>query len=154
TLLALPAFIYPARRLGPRIQKLARIGMQQNAEMNNITAERFNVAGAMITKLFGKPDRERDEFARTAGEVRNVGISTAMYSRVLLIALGLVTAIGTAIVYWVGGDLVVSGTIEVGTLAAFVLYIQQLYQPLAQLSNSRVDVLTTLVSFERVFEVL
>jgi len=77
-----------------------------------------------------------------------------MYSRVLLIALGLVTAIGTAIVYWVGGDLAVSGTLEVGTVAAFVLYVQQLYQPLAQLTNSRVDVLTALVSFERVFEVL
>jgi ATP-binding cassette subfamily B protein len=154
TLLALPAFIYPARRLGPRIQKLARIGMQQNAEMNNMTAERFNVAGATLAKLFGHPDRERDEFATTAGNVRDVGIITAIYSRVLFIALGLVTAIGTAIVYWVGGDLAVSGTLQVGTVAAFVLYVQQLYQPLAQLTNSRVDVLTALVSFERVFEVL
>jgi ATP-binding cassette subfamily B protein len=154
TLIALPAFIVPARRLGPRIQKLARVGMQENASMNNMTAERFNVAGAMLAKLFGHPDRERDQFANTAGKVRDVGITTAMYSRVLLIALGLVTAIGTAIVYWVGGDLAVSGTLEVGTVAAFVLYVQQLYQPLAQLTNSRVDVLTALVSFERVFEVL
>ncbi len=154
TLLALPAFVYPARRLGPRIQKLARTGMQQNAEMNNITAERFNVAGAMVAKLFGRPDRERGEFAARAGQVRDVGITTAMYSRVLLISLGLVTAIGTAIVFWVGGDLAISGTISVGTLAAFVLYVDQIYQPLAQLTNSRVDVLTALVSFERVFEVL
>jgi ATP-binding cassette subfamily B protein len=108
----------------------------------------------MLAKLFGPPPRERDQFADTAGQVRDVGITTAMYSRVLLIALGLVTAIGTAIVYWVGGDLAVSGTLEVGTVAAFVLYVQQLYQPLAQLTNSRVDVLTALVSFERVFEVL
>src|SRR5262249_5793174 len=148
TLLALPAFIFPARRLGPRIQKLARVGMQQNAEMNNITAERFNVAGAMVAKLFGHPDRDRDDFATRAGNVRDVGITTAMYSRVLFIALGLVTAVGTAIVYLVGGNLAVSGTLQAGTVAAFVLYVQQLYQPLAQLTNSRVDVLTALVSFE------
>jgi ATP-binding cassette subfamily B protein len=154
TLLALPAFIYPARRLGPRIQKLARVGMQQNAEMNNITAERFNVAGAMVAKLFGHPDRDRDDFATRAGNVRDIGITTAMYSRVLFIALALVTAVGTAIVYFVGGNLAVSGTVQAGTVAAFVLYVQQLYQPLAQLTNSRVDVLTALVSFERVFEVL
>jgi ATP-binding cassette subfamily B protein len=154
TLIALPAFIYPARWLGPRIQRLARLGMQQNAEMNTITAERFNVAGAMLAKLFGRPNRERDEFATRAANVRDVGITTAMYSRVLFIALGLVTAIGTAIVFWIGGDLAISGTITVGTLSAFVLYVQQIYQPLAQLTNSRVDVLTALVSFERVFEVL
>jgi len=154
TLILLPMFIYPARRLGPRIQKLARIGMQQNAEMNNITAERFNVAGAMLAKLFGRRERELAAFSDRAGEVRDVGITTAMYSRVLLLALGLVTAIGTAIVYLVGGNLAVSGTIEVGTVAALVLYVGQIYQPLAQLTNSRVDVLTSLVSFERVFEVL
>jgi ATP-binding cassette subfamily B protein len=154
TVLALPAFIYPARWLGPRIQKLARAGMQENAQMNNITAERFNVAGAMLAKLFGHPDRERDEFSDRAARVRDIGITTAMYSRVLLIALGLVTAIGTAIVLWIGGDLAISGTIKVGTLAAFVLYVDQIYQPLAQLTNSRVDVLTALVSFERVFEVI
>ncbi len=154
TLVALPAFIYPARRLGPRIQKLARAGMQQNAEMNNITAERFNVAGAMLAKLFGRPDRERGEFSGRAAKVRDIGVTTAMYSRVLFIALGLVTAIGTAIVFWIGGNLAISGTISVGTLAAFVLYVEQIYQPLAQLTNSRVDVLTALVSFERVFEVI
>jgi ATP-binding cassette subfamily B protein len=154
TLLALPAFIFPARLLGPRIQKLARIGMQQNAEMNNITAERFNVAGAMLAKLFGRPDRERDAFSERAGSVRDVGIATAIYSRILLVALGLVTAIGTAIVYWIGGNLAVSGTITAGTLAAFAAYVALIYQPLAQLTNSRVDVLTALVSFERVFEVI
>jgi ATP-binding cassette subfamily B protein len=154
TLLALPAFIYPARWLGPRIQRLARVQMQQNAEMNTITAERFNVAGALLAKLFGAPRRERDEFAARAARVRDVGVSTAMYSRVLFIALGLVTAVGTAIVYWIGGNLAVSGTIKAGTVAAFALYVQQIYQPLAQLTNSRVEVLTALVSFERVFEVL
>jgi ATP-binding cassette, subfamily B, bacterial len=154
TLLALPAFVYPARLLGPRIQKLARTGMQENAAMNNITAERFNVAGAMLAKLFGRPDREVDEFASRAGKVRDVGITTAVYSRILLVALGLVTAIGTAVVYWIGGNLAVSGTITVGDLAAFTAYVALIYQPLAQLTNSRVDVLTALVSFERVFEVI
>ncbi|MDQ1434084.1 MAG: ATP-binding cassette, subfamily bacterial [Actinomycetota bacterium] len=154
TLLALPAFILPARMLGPRIQKLARTGMQENAAMNNITAERFNVAGAMLAKLFGRPDRERDGFAARAGSVRDVGIATAIYSRILLVALGLVTAVGTAIVYWIGGNLAVSGTISAGDLAAFAAYVALIYQPLAQLTNSRVDVLTALVSFERVFEVI
>ena len=154
TLIALPLFIYPARLLGPRIQKLAREGMVQNAAMNNITAERFNVAGAMLAKLFGRPDRERDAFATRAGTVRDVGVTTALYSRVLLVVLGLVTALGTAIVYFVGGNLAVSGTITTGDVAAFALYVGLIYQPLAQLTNSRVDVLTALVSFERVFEVL
>jgi len=154
TLLALPAFIYPARWLGPRLQNLAREGMQENAEMNNITAERFNVAGAMLAKLFGHPDRERVDFSARAGGVRDIGIRTAIVSQVLIIALGLVTAVGTAIVFWVGGDLVISGAIPLGTLTAFLLYIGQIYQPLAQLTNSRVSVLTALVSFERVFEVL
>jgi ATP-binding cassette subfamily B protein len=154
TLVALPLFIFPARWLGPRIQTLARTGMQQNAAMNNITAERFNVAGAMLAKLFGKSERETAQFAERAGAVRDVGITTAVYSRVLLIALGLVTALGTAVVFWLGGNLAISGTISTGTVAAFALYVTQIYQPLAQLTNARVDVLSALVSFERVFEVL
>src|SRR6202022_3598398 len=139
--------------LGPRIQRLARIGMQQKAEKNTNTPQRLNLAGGRPPKPFGRPARERDEFAMRAASVRDVGVTPAMYSRVLFIALGLVTAIGTAIVFWIGGNLAISGTIKVGTVAAFVLYVQQIYQPLAQLTNSRVDVLTALVSFERVFEV-
>jgi ATP-binding cassette subfamily B protein len=154
TLIVLPAFIYPARRLGPQLQRLTREGMQQNAEMNNLTVERFNVAGALVAKMFGKRDREQAEFSARAGRVRDIGIRTAMYSRVLFIALGFVAAVGTAIVYWVGGDLAVSGAISAGTVAAFAIYVTQIYQPLAQLTNARVDVLTALVSFERVFEVL
>jgi len=154
TLLALPLFVLPARRMGPRIQRVVREGMQLNAEMNTLTAERFNVAGALLVKLFGRATTEQAQFADRAGRVRDVGIRSAMYTRVLLITLGLVTAAGTAIVYFVGGNLAVSGSLEVGTVAAFVLYVQQLYQPLAQLTNSRVDVLSAMVSFERVFEVL
>ena len=154
TLLVLPAFIWPARRLGPRLQTLTREGMQLNAEMNNLTAERFNVAGALVAKLFGRPGVDRAEFEHRARGVRDVGIRTAMYGRVLFVALGLVAAVGTAVVYLIGGNLAVSGTLTAGTIGAFVIYVGQIYQPLAQLSNARVDVITTLVSFERVFEVL
>ena len=154
TLVVLPAFIYPARRLGPRLQQLTRQSMQLNAEMNNLTVERFNVAGALVAKLFGKRESERASFSTRAASVRNIGVRTAMYGRVLFVALGLVAAVGTAVVYLIGGNLAISGAISVGTVAAFALYVGQIYQPLAQLTNARVDVLTALVSFERVFEVL
>ena len=154
TLLVLPAFILSARQMGPRLQSITREGMQVNATMNNTIAERFNVAGALVVKLFGRHDLERDEFAARAAHVRDIGIQTAMYQRLLFTALGLVASIGTAIVYVVGGNLAISGTISIGTIGAFVVYVSQIYQPLTQLSNARVDVLTALVSFERVFEVL
>jgi ATP-binding cassette subfamily B protein len=133
---------------------ITREGMQVNASMNNTIAERFNVAGALVVKLFGRHERERDGFEKRAGRVRDIGLATAMYSRVLFVALGLVAAVGTAVVYFVGGNLVISGAIEIGTIAAFVVYVSQIYQPLTQLTNARVDVMTALVSFERVFEVL
>ena len=154
TLSVLPLFIWPARRIGPRMQRLTREGMQLNAEMNNLTVERFNVAGALLSKLFGKSDDERDRFAMRAAGVRDIGVRTAIYGRILFVALGLVAAVGTAVVYYVGGNLAISGTLTTGTVVAFMLYVGQMYQPLAQLTNSRVDILTALVSFERVFEVL
>ena len=154
TLVILPLFIIPAKRMGPKLQRLTRESMQLNASMNNTIAERFNVGGALVVKLFGKHTRESDTFSDRAGRVRDIGVQTAMYSRVLFAALGLVAAIGTAIVYFVGGNLAISGTIGVGTIAAFAVYVSQIYQPLTQLANARVDVLTALVSFERVFEVL
>ncbi|HEX6312193.1 MAG TPA: ABC transporter ATP-binding protein [Acidimicrobiia bacterium] len=154
TLLVLPAFIIPARRIGRRLQAITREGMQLNASMNNTIAERFNVAGALVVKLFGRHEHERDGFSHRARRVRDIGLTSAIYSRVLFVALGLVAAVGTAVVYFVGGNLVISGAIEVGTIAAFVVYVNQIYQPLTQLTNARVDVMTALVSFERVFEVL
>jgi ATP-binding cassette subfamily B protein len=154
TLVILPAFIIPAKRMGPTLQRLTRESMQLNASMNNTIAERFNVGGALVVKLFGRHRQESETFADRAGRVRDIGVQTAMYSRVLFVALGLVAAIGTAIVYFVGGNLAISGTIGVGTIAAFTVYVSQIYQPLTQLANARVDVLTALVSFERVFEVL
>lgn len=154
TLVILPLFIVPAKRMGPKLQRLTRESMQLNASMNNTIAERFNVGGALVVKLFGKHSRESETFSDRAGRVRDIGVQTAMYSRVLFAALGLVAAVGTAIVYFVGGNLAISGTIGVGTIAAFAVYVSQIYQPLTQLANARVDVLTALVSFERVFEVL
>ncbi len=154
TLIVLPAFIIPARRIGRKLQVATREGMQLNASMNNTVVERFNVAGALVVKLFGSHDRERDLFAGRARRVRDIGITTAMYSRVLFVALGFVAAVGTAVVYYLGGRLVIEDAITIGTLAAFVIYVGQIYQPLTQLTNARVDVMTALVSFERVFEVL
>jgi ATP-binding cassette subfamily B protein len=154
TLVILPAFIIPAKRMGPTLQRLTRESMQLNASMNNTIAERFNVGGALVVQLFGRHRQGAENFSDLAGRVRDIGISTAMYSRVLFVALGLVAAVGTAIVYFVGGNLAISGTIGVGTIAAFTVYVSQIYQPLTQLANARVDVLTALVSFERVFEVL
>ena len=122
--------------------------------MNNTIAERFNVSGALVVKLFGGQDRERDQFAGRAARVRDIGVETAMYSRVLFVALGLVAVVDTAVVYYVGGHLAIVGTISIGTVGAFVIYVGQIYQPLTQLTNARVDVMTALVSFERVFEIL
>jgi ATP-binding cassette, subfamily B, bacterial len=154
TLAVLPAFILPARHIGRKLVGITREGMQLNASMNNTAAERFNVAGALVVKLFGKQDRELQQFSDRAERVRDIGVTSAMYARVLFIALGLVASVGTAIVYYVGGNLVISGALSIGTVAAFAVYVTQIYQPLTQLTNARVDVLTTLVSFERVFEVL
>jgi ATP-binding cassette subfamily B protein len=154
TLLVLPFFIIPARRVGRKLVVATREAMQLNASMNNTVVERFNVAGALVVKLFGDHDAERENFSARAGRVRDIGVKTAMYSRVLFVALGFVTAVGTAIVYLVGGNLVISGVISIGTIAAFVVYVGQIYQPLTQLTNARVDVMTAIVSFERVFEVL
>jgi ATP-binding cassette subfamily B protein len=154
TLLVLPFFVIPARRIGRKLQVVTREGMQLNARMNNTVAERFNVSGALVVKLFGSHDRERDLFSKRAGRVRDIGITSAMYSRILFAGLALVAAVGTAVVYYVGGRTAIEGVIGVGTIAAFVVYTGQIYTPLTQLTNARVDVMTALVSFERVFEVL
>jgi ATP-binding cassette, subfamily B, bacterial len=154
TLLVLPAFIIPAKRIGRRLQVITREAMQLDASMNTTIAERFNVAGALVVKLFGRPAGESKSFSSRAARVRDIGVKSAMYSRVLFAALALVAAVGTAVVYYVGGRLAISGAISAGIVAAFVVYVGQIYQPLTQLTNARVDVMTALVSFERVFEVL
>ena len=157
TLLALallPVFILPAKRVGRRLQGLARRQMEHNADMNTLMTERLGVAGALLVKLFGRHDDEREAFGDKAGKVRDLGVRTAMYARVFMIALALLGAVGTAAVYWVGGHLVISNSVTIGTLAAMGLLVVRIYQPLTGLTNARVDVMTALVSFERVFEVL
>ena len=157
TLLAvaiLPAFVLPARRVGRGLQAITREGMNLNASMNNTMTERFNVAGALLVKLFGRHDDEAADFSDRAGRVRDIGVRSALYSQVFLIALTLVGAIGTAIVYWLGGHLAIDGAISAGTLVALGLYTVRIYVPLTSLSNARVDVMSAFVSFERVFEVI
>ncbi len=157
TLLAiviLPVFVLPARRVGAGLQDITREGMNVNASMNNTMTERFNVAGALLVKLFGRHEAEAADFGERAGRVRDIGVRSAMYSRVFVVALTLVGAIGTALVYWLGGHLVIDNNITPGTLVALGLYTVRIYMPLTSLSNARVDIMTAFVSFERVFEVL
>ncbi len=154
SLALLPLFIVPAKRVGTRLQAITREGMNLNAEMNTTMTERFNVAGALLVKLFGRHDDEVREFSGRAGRVRDIGVLSAMYGRVFMIALGLVGAVGTAAVYLVGGRLVVSGAITIGTMVALGSFIARIYGPLTSLTNARVDLMTAFVSFERVFEVL
>jgi ATP-binding cassette subfamily B protein len=154
TLVVLPLFVIPAKRVGRALQRISRQHMAVNAEMNTQMTERFNVAGAMLVKLFGNYGREDSEFTRRAAQVRDIGIRSAMYGRVFFVALGLVGAIGAAAVYGFGAFMVIDGTIEIGTLVALAAYTGRLYGPLTSLTNTRVDVMTAMVSFERVFEVL
>lgn len=158
TLLAislLPLFIIPARIVGRRLQQLARRSMALNADMNSTMTERFNVSGAMLVKLFGRTDDEVATFHDRADQVARIGIRTAIHGRALFAALGLIGALATALVYLVGGRIVITDPdVQIGTVVALGLYVTQLYGPLAQLSNARVDLMTALVSFERVFEVL
>ena len=153
-LIALPLFILPAKRVGRKLQAITREQMNLNASMSAIMTERFNVAGALLVKLFGRPDEEHHEFADRADRVRATGIRAALYGRTFFIALGLVGAIATAAVYWLGGLLVVDGSITLGTLVALAAFVTRLYGPLTSLTNARVDFMSAIVSFERVFEVL
>lgn len=153
-LILLPVFLLPARWMGRRLQQLTRQQMQLNAEMSTQMTERFNVAGALLVTLFGRPRDEDAAFGQRAAQVRDIGVRIAMANRWFFTALALVAALATAIAYGVGGNFVVSGSLSLGTLLAIVALLAQLYGPLTALSNVRVDVMTALVSFERVFEVL
>lgn len=157
TLLALavlPLFFLPARRVGIRLQEISRNQMQHNAAMSTQMTERFNVSGALLVKLFGRPGAEQSTFERRAAAVRDEGIRSAMYGRVFFVALGLIGAVGSAVIYGVGAHLVVSGSITSGTLVALAALVLRVYSPLNGLTNARVDLMTSMVSFERVFEVL
>ena len=154
SLILVPLFLLPARYMGRRLQALTREQMALNAEMSSQMTERFNVSGAMLVKLFGRPDAEAALFSGRASRVRDIGVRIAMANRWFFTALTLVAALATAVTYGLGGNLVINGAITLGTLLALVALLAQLYGPLTALSNVRVDVMTALVSFERVFEVL
>jgi ATP-binding cassette, subfamily B, bacterial len=154
SLVLLPVFVVPARRVGTRLQAITRESYGLNASMNATMSERFNVAGALLVKLFGRPDEEARSFSRRAARVRDIGITSAMYSRTFFVALALVAALAQALVYGLGGWYALTGRLDAGTVVTLALLLSRLYGPLTALSNVRVDVMSALVSFERVFEVL
>lgn len=157
TLLALlltPLFVLPYRKIGGVQQAITREGMDHNAAMNATMTERFNVSGALLVKLFGRQNDEAKQFAERAAQVRDIGIRSALFTRGFMVMLGLLGTIGTALVYGLGGLFAIQGSIKAGELAAMGLLVGRIYQPLTGLTNARIDVLTALVSFDRVFEVL
>ncbi len=154
SLLLVPLFLFPARWMGRRLQSMTRDQMSLNAVMSAQMSERFNVSGALLVKIFGRPAEEASSFSGRAAQVRDIGVSIAMANRWFFTALTLVASLATAIAYGLGGNLVITGALSLGTLLALIGLLAQLYGPLTALSNVRVDVLTALVSFERVFEIL
>jgi len=154
SLLLLPVFLIPTKWVGRRLQALTRESFSVNAEMSSTMTERFNVSGAMLVALYGEPDREREYFRSRARRVADIGIKMAMLNRLFFIALTSVAAVATAFAYGIGGHLAINGGVTVGTLLAITALLARLYGPLTALSNVRIDVMTSLVSFERVFEVL
>jgi len=154
SLVLLPLFLIPTKWVGRKLQALTRESFNVNAEMSSTMTERFNVSGAMLVALYGEPDREREYFRSRARRVADIGIKMAMLNRLFFIALTSVAAVATAFAYGIGGHLAINGGVTVGTLLAITALLARLYGPLTALSNVRIDVMTSLVSFERVFEVL
>ncbi|MDT4951565.1 MAG: ATP-binding cassette, subfamily bacterial [Pseudonocardiales bacterium] len=154
SLVMLPIFVIPARRIGKRLQQITRESYNLNASMTNTMTERFNVAGALLVKLFGHPEHEDASFRARASRVRDIGVTSAMYGRAFFVALTLVASLAQALVYGLGGYLAIKGQLSAGTVVTLALLLSRLYGPLTALSNARVDVMSALVSFDRVFEVL
>jgi len=154
SLVLVPLFVLPARRIGKRLQEITRESYGLNASMNASMTERFNVAGALLVKLFGRPSAEAESFRGRAARVRDIGVLSAMYGRFFFTALTLVAALATALVYGLGGWLAFTGSLSPGDVVALALLLSRLYGPLTALANVRVDVMSAMVSFDRVFEVL
>jgi ATP-binding cassette subfamily B protein len=150
----IPLFLLPARLVGRRLQRLTRESMQLNAEMGSTMTERFNVAGAMLSKLYGRPRDETTLFSQRAARVRDIGVVQSMYGQVFFVSLTMLTSLVTAVVYGLGGTLVIDGVLQIGTLVALTQLLGRVYGPIASLSNVQINVMTALVSFDRVFEVL
>jgi ATP-binding cassette, subfamily B, bacterial len=153
-LIMLPIFLIPAKIVGRKLSELTRQQMELNGDMSATMTERFSVSGALLVKLFGRVPEEHDRFAERAGAVRDVSVKIAMNGRFFFTSLGLVASLAVALVYGVGGSLAIDGVLTVGTLTALAALLAQLYGPLTQLTNLRIDVMNALVSFDRVFEVL
>jgi len=153
-LVLIPIFLYPARRVGRKLQRLTRESMQLDAQMGSTMTERFNVAGAMLSKLYGRPAEELDLFSGRAGRVRDIGVLTALWGTALVTGLALLATLSTSVVYGLGGELVIRGALQIGGLVALATLLSRLYGPITSLSNVQVNVMTALVSFDRVFEVL
>ncbi|MEV2276749.1 ABC transporter ATP-binding protein [Nocardiopsis sp. NPDC049922] len=153
-LVLVPLFVIPAKLIGRRLAHISRDAMDTNADMSSLMTERFNVGGAMLVKLYGRPGEESAGFARRASRVRDLGVRQAVYGSLLFSLLGLITALALAMVYGVGGLLAIDGAFEVGTLVALTTLLARLYGPVTTLSNVHVEIMTALVSFDRVFEVL
>ena len=149
-----PCFIFIVRRLGARLQKLVRQQMSHNAQMNAMMNETLGISGALLVKLFGRIDAEVEQFARRAADVRDAGVKRSVMGMQVSTLIGLASFIGTALVYWVGGMMAIEGTFTIGMIVAFVVYLERLYFPLEALTNAPVDFAQSIVSFERVFEVI
>jgi ATP-binding cassette subfamily B protein len=153
-LVLVPLFLLPARYIGRKLADISREAMQLNANMSQTMTERFNVSGALLVKIFGRYERENQTFGQAAERVRDIGVIQALYARYFFIGLTFLASFATALVYGIGGWLAIDGALEVGTLVALAALLTRLYGPLTALSNVQVDIMTALVSFERVFEVL
>jgi ATP-binding cassette subfamily B protein len=149
-----PIFLAPTRRVGRKLREIRRRSLNLNARMNNLMQETLNIDGALLVKLFGRQGDERERFRQRSTAVANIGVRSAMVGRWFFMGLGLISAIGTAVVFWVGGYMILEGVFTVGTIVAFGAYLTQLYGPLSSISNAHVEFATSMVSFERVFEVL
>ncbi len=152
--LVLPVFIIVAQRMGKRLRAIRREGMEYNAQMNAMMNETLNISGALLVKLFGRTKTETDRFNDRAGRVRDIGVREALLGDYFWVIISLVSVIGTGLVYWLGGHLVLSGVFTIGTIVAFASYLTQLYGPLQALTNAPVTFSRSMVSFERVFEVI
>ncbi len=149
-----PLFVAPTRRVGRKLRKIRHLSLELNAKMNALMQETLNIDGALLVKLFGRRTDERQRFRQRSLAVADIGVRSAMVGRWFFMGLGLVSAVGTAVVFWVGGHMILRDVFTVGTIVAFGAYLTQLYGPLSSISNAHVEFATSMVSFERVFEVL
>ena len=153
-LAVLPLFIFPARQVGRALRALSRKSMELSAEMNATMNETLNISGALLVKLFGREQREMQRFRKDGAAVRDIGVRSAVTGHWFFMLLSVVSAVGSAVVFWVGGYMVIQGAFTIGTIVAFGAYLTQLYSPLMALTNAQVEFAQSMVSFERVFEVL